>query len=38
MPLEVLEEAGAQLADWQACGMSVMEVSHRGKAFVAVAQ
>jgi phosphoserine aminotransferase len=38
MPLEVLEEARAQLADWQACGMSVMEVSHRGKAFVAVAQ
>jgi phosphoserine aminotransferase len=38
MPLEVLEEARAQLSDWQACGMSVMEVSHRGKAFVAVAQ
>lgn len=37
MPLEVLEEAAAELADWQGSGMSVMEVSHRGKAFVACA-
>ncbi|MBK6597662.1 MAG: 3-phosphoserine/phosphohydroxythreonine transaminase [Proteobacteria bacterium] len=38
LPLEVLQEAQAQLLDWQASGMSVMEVSHRSKAFVAVAQ
>ena len=28
MPLEVLEEAAAELSDWQGSGMSVMEVSH----------
>ncbi len=37
MPLEVLDEARAELSDWQGSGMSVMEVSHRGKAFVAYA-
>lgn len=38
LPLEVLEQAGAELTDWQSSGMSVMEVSHRGKAFIAVAE
>jgi len=38
LPLEVLQEAQSQLLDWQSSGMSVMEVSHRSKAFVAVAQ
>lgn len=38
LPLEVLEQAREELADWQGSGMSVMEVSHRGKAFVALAQ
>jgi phosphoserine aminotransferase len=37
LPLEVLEQARDQLLDWQGLGMSVMEVSHRSKAFVAVA-
>ncbi|RZL55536.1 MAG: aminotransferase class V-fold PLP-dependent enzyme, partial [Sphingomonas sp.] len=37
LPLEVLEQARAELTDWQGSGMSVMEVSHRGKAFVAAA-
>jgi phosphoserine aminotransferase len=37
MPLEVLEQARNELADWGGSGMSVMEVSHRGKAFVAMA-
>lgn len=36
MPLEVITEAQAELPDWQG-GMSVMEVSHRGKPFVACA-
>lgn len=38
LPLEVLQQAQAELPDWQRSGMSVMEVSHRGKAFLAVAQ
>jgi phosphoserine aminotransferase len=38
MPLEVLEEAREQLADWRGSGMSVLEVSHRSKAFTSVAQ
>jgi phosphoserine aminotransferase len=38
MPLEVLDEARAQLSDWRGSGMSVMEVSHRSAAFVATAQ
>ena len=37
LPLEVLEKARDELPDWQNSGMSVMEVSHRGKAFVEVA-
>jgi len=37
LPLEVLEQIRSELADWQGSGMSVMEVSHRGKAFVALA-
>ncbi len=35
LPTEVLEQAQAELLDWDGSGMSVMEVSHRGKAFVA---
>ncbi|MGH8226607.1 MAG: 3-phosphoserine/phosphohydroxythreonine transaminase [Steroidobacteraceae bacterium] len=38
LPLEVLERAQVELTDWQGSGMSVMEVSHRSKAFAAVAQ
>ena len=38
LPLEVLEQARSELTDWRGSGMSVMEVSHRSKAFVAVAQ
>ena len=38
MPLEVIEEAQANLSDWQGLGMSVMEISHRGKAFGATAE
>jgi phosphoserine aminotransferase len=37
LPLEVLDEARADLTDWHGSGMSVMEISHRSKAFVAVA-
>jgi phosphoserine aminotransferase len=38
LPLEVLQQAGAEITDWQGSGMSVMEVSHRSKAFIALAQ
>src|SRR5687767_15027522 len=38
LPLEVLEQARAELADWRGSGMSVMEISHRSKAFTRVAQ
>jgi phosphoserine aminotransferase len=38
LPLEVLQQAREELTDWQGSGMSVMEVSHRGKAFIAVAE
>jgi phosphoserine aminotransferase len=37
LPHEVLEQARAELLDWNGSGMSVMEVSHRGKAFMRVA-
>jgi phosphoserine aminotransferase len=37
LPHEVLEQARDELLDWRGDGMSVMEVSHRGKAFVACA-
>jgi phosphoserine aminotransferase len=38
LPVEVLEQVREELLDWQGSGSSVMEVSHRGKAFMAVAQ
>jgi phosphoserine aminotransferase len=38
LPLDVLQQAQAEMTDWKSSGMSVMEVSHRSKAFVAVAQ
>ncbi len=36
LPLEVLEQAREELLDWKGTGMSVMEVSHRSKAFIEV--
>ena len=37
MPIEVLERARGELVNWHDAGMSVMEMSHRGKEFVAIA-
>lgn len=37
LPREVLAQVQQELCDWQGSGMSVMEVSHRGKAFMACA-
>lgn len=36
MPTEVLEQAAAEMLDWHGSGMSVMEMSHRGKEFMAI--
>jgi phosphoserine aminotransferase len=38
LPLEVLQQVQAELPDWQSSGMSVMEISHRSKAFIRVAE
>ena len=37
LPVEVLEQVRDELTDWRGSGSSIMEVSHRGKAFMAVA-
>ena len=36
MPEAVLQQAAAEMLDWQGSGMSVMEMSHRGKAFMSI--
>jgi len=36
LPEEVLVEAQSQLVDYQGAGMSIMEMSHRGKEYMAV--
>lgn len=36
LPREVLEQAGEELVNWQGCGMSVMEMSHRGKEYMGI--
>jgi phosphoserine aminotransferase len=38
LPLEVLEKARNELTDWDGSGMSVMEISHRSKPFLDVAE
>ena len=38
LPQEVLEQLRDEMLDWHGHGMSVMEMSHRGKAFVGIAQ
>lgn len=36
LPKPVLAKAQAEMLDWQGSGMSVMEMSHRGKAFISI--
>jgi phosphoserine aminotransferase len=38
LPRAVLERAAAEMLDWHGSGMSVMEMSHRGKEFVGIAE
>jgi phosphoserine aminotransferase len=36
LPEEVLQQAQAEMLDWHGAGCSVMEMSHRGKEFMAI--
>ncbi|CAK0763805.1 phosphoserine/phosphohydroxythreonine aminotransferase [Gammaproteobacteria bacterium] len=38
LPEEVLERAREEMLDWRGSGMSVMEMSHRGKEFMSIAE
>ena len=38
LPEEVLEQAREEMSDWHGSGMSVMEMSHRGKEFMSIAE
>jgi phosphoserine aminotransferase len=38
LPVSVLEQAQAEMLDYQGCGMSVMEMSHRSKEFEGIIQ
>ena len=38
LPKEVLKRAQAEMLDWHGTGVSVMEMSHRGKAFVEISE
>ncbi len=37
LPESVLQQARDEMVDWQGCGMSVMEMSHRDKEFMSIA-
>ncbi|MCG6886247.1 MAG: 3-phosphoserine/phosphohydroxythreonine transaminase [Proteobacteria bacterium] len=37
LPQAVLEQAREEMLDWQGSGMSVMEMSHRGKEYMSIA-
>lgn len=37
LPEEVLQQAREEMLDWQGSGMSVMEMSHRGKEYMSIA-
>ncbi|HZE11279.1 MAG TPA: aminotransferase class V-fold PLP-dependent enzyme, partial [Burkholderiales bacterium] len=37
LPEEVLAQAASEMLDWHGSGMSVMEMSHRGKEFIEIA-
>ncbi len=38
LPEAVLQQAQAELVEWHDAGMSIMEMSHRGKTFTAIAE
>ncbi|HEX8987740.1 MAG TPA: 3-phosphoserine/phosphohydroxythreonine transaminase [Rhodocyclaceae bacterium] len=38
LPEEVLKQAAEEMLDWRGSGQSVMEMSHRGKEFISIAE
>jgi phosphoserine aminotransferase len=38
LPESVLQQAAAEMLDWQGSGMGVMEMSHRGREFMSIAE
>ena len=38
LPEEVLAQAATEMLDWHGSGMSVMEMSHRGKEFISICE
>src|SRR6187431_3505794 len=38
LPESVLRQAAEEMLDWHGSGMSVMEMSHRGKEFISIAE
>lgn len=38
LPIEVMQQAQAEMRNWRGKGMSVMEISHRGKDFTEMAE
>ena len=38
LPEEVLLQAADEMLDWHGTGLSVMEMSHRGKEFISIAE
>ena len=38
LPEEVLAQASAEMLDWHGSGVGVMEMSHRGREFIAIAE
>lgn len=38
LPEPVLRQAASEMLDWQGSGMSVMEMSHRGREFMSIAE
>jgi phosphoserine aminotransferase len=38
LPVDVLRQAADEMLDWHGSGQSVMEMSHRGKEFIAIAE
>lgn len=36
LPEQVLQQVAAEMLDWQGCGHSVMEMSHRGKQYMSI--
>ena len=38
LPAEVMQQAQAEMLDWNGTGISIIEMSHRSKAFMAIAE